>query len=192
MATETYLALLRGINVGGKNKLPMKDLTGMFAAAGCADVRSYIQSGNVLFKATPTLAAQLPTAIAARITERFGYQTPVVLRTAVELADIVAGNPFLEQGGDEDALHVLFLSSLPTPGLIRTLDPGRSPPDAFIVKGREVYLQLPNGVARSKLTNAYFDSRLKTTSTGRNWRTVNKLLELMNGGTSPHLRESRG
>jgi uncharacterized protein (DUF1697 family) len=179
MATETYLALLRGINVGGKNKLPMKDLTGMFAAAGCVGVRSYIQSGNVLFKAAPALAAQLPAAIAARIAERFGYQTPVVLRTAAELAHVVAGNPFLKQGADEDALHVLFLTSRPTPDLISTLDPGLSPPDAFVVKGREVYLQLPNGVGRSKLTNAYFDSRLRTTSTGRNWRTVKKLLELM-------------
>jgi uncharacterized protein (DUF1697 family) len=179
MATETYLALLRGINVGGKNKLPMKDLTGMFATAGCADVRSYIQSGNVLFKAAPALAAQLPAAIAARIAERFGYQTPVVLRTAAELADVVAGNPFLKQGADEGLLHVLFLTSLPTPDRISTLDPGRSPPDAFVVKGREVYLQLPNGVARSKLTNAYFDAKLKTTSTGRNWRTVNKLYTLM-------------
>jgi uncharacterized protein (DUF1697 family) len=179
MTRETYLALLRGINVGGKNKLPMKDLTGMFVAAGCADVRAYIQSGNVLFKATPTLAAQLPAAIAARIAERFGYQTPVVLRTAAELAHVLAGNPFLKQGADEAALHVLFLSSLPSPDLINTLDPGRSPPDAFVVEGREVYLQLPNGVARSKLTNAYFDSRLKTTSTGRNWRTVTKLRELL-------------
>jgi uncharacterized protein (DUF1697 family) len=179
MTKETYLALLRGINVGGKNKLPMKDLTEMFATAGCADVRTYIQSGNVLFKAAPALAAQLPAAIAARIAEEFGYQTPVMLRTAAELALVVAANPFLKPGADEDALHVLFLSSVPTPDLINTLDPGRSPPDAFVVKGREVYLQLPNGVARSKLTNAYFDSRLKTTSTGRNWRTVTKLLELM-------------
>jgi uncharacterized protein (DUF1697 family) len=183
MTKITYLALLRGINVGGKNKLPMKDLIGIFTAAGCADVRTYIQSGNVLFKATAILAAELPDRIAARIAEQFGYRTPVVLRTAAELADVVADNPFLKQGGDEDLLHVLFLSSLPSPELISSLDHGRSPPDTFLVKGREVYLQLPNGVARSKLTNAYFDSKLKTTSTGRNWRTVNTLLELMNGSS---------
>jgi uncharacterized protein (DUF1697 family) len=179
MTTETYLALLRGINVGGKNKLPMKDLIRMFAAAGCDDVRTYIQSGNVLFEAPSKLAAQLPTTIAARMADQFGYRTPVVLRTATELAGVVAGNPFLERGVDEDVLHVLFLASPPAPDLVDTLDPGRSPPDAFIVKGREVYLKLPNGVARSKLTNAYFDARLATTSTGRNWRTVTTLLELM-------------
>jgi uncharacterized protein (DUF1697 family) len=176
---ESYLALLRGINVGGKNKLPMKDLTGIFAGAGCNDIRTHIQSGNVLFRATPALAARLPAAIAARIAGQLGYQTPVVLRTAAELVDIVAGNPFLKLGASEDALHVLFLTTLPTRDLTTTLDPGRSPPDAFVVKGREVYLQLPNGVARSKLTNAYFDSKLKTTSTGRNWRTVTTLLELI-------------
>jgi uncharacterized protein (DUF1697 family) len=181
MATETYLALLRGINVGGKNKLSMKDLTGMFVAAGCADVRTYIQSGNVLFKAPHTRAVQLPDRIAAAIAKQFGYRTPVALRTTTELADVVAGNPFMKPGADEDVLHVMFLTSTPTPDLISTLEPSRSPPDAFVVKGREIYLQLPNGVARSKLTNAYFDSKLKTASTGRNWRTVIKLLELMNG-----------
>jgi uncharacterized protein (DUF1697 family) len=199
MTKITYLALLRGINVGGKNKLPMNELTGIFAGAGCADVRTYIQSGNVLFKATAKLAAELPDRIAARIAEQFGYRTPVVLRTTAELADVVAGNPFLKQGGDKDLLHVLFLSSLPSQELISSLDPGRSPPDAFLVKGREVYLQLPNGVARSKLTNAYFDSKLKTNSTGRNWRTVTTLLELMNGSSdavggriSQHPRKNRG
>jgi uncharacterized protein (DUF1697 family) len=179
MTTETYLALLRGVNVGGKNKLPMKDLVGMFAAAGCADVRTYIQSGNVLFKAPPALAAGIPVTIAERIAKRFGYHTPVVLRTALELVGVVAGNPFLKPGADENALHVLFLTSRPTSDQIATLDPDRSPPDAFVVSGREVYLQLPNGVARSKLTNAYFDSKLAAMSTGRNWRTVNKLLAIL-------------
>jgi uncharacterized protein (DUF1697 family) len=179
MTTATFLALLRGVNVGGKNKLPMKDLAGMFADAGCDDVRTFIQSGNVIFKATPTLAARLPAAIAARIAERFGYRTPVVLRTAAELADVVANNPFLKRGAAEDALHVLFLASLPTSDMIHALDHDRSPPDAFIVQGREVYLQLPGGAARSKLTNAYFDAKLATISTGRNWRTVTTLLDLM-------------
>ena len=81
MATNTFVALLRGINVGGKNKLPMEDLAEMFAAAGCRDVRTYIQSGNVVFTATPRVAERLPALIAARIEEAFGYRTPVVMRT---------------------------------------------------------------------------------------------------------------
>jgi uncharacterized protein (DUF1697 family) len=186
--TTTFLALLRGVNVGGKNKLPMKDLAALFAAAGGDDVRTFIQSGNVLFRANPALAATLPATITSRIAERFGFQTSLVLRTAAELADVVASNPFLQQGAAEETLHVLFLVARPTPERIATLDPGRSPPDAFLVQGKEVYLRLPNGLGRSRLTNAYFDARLATTSTARNWRTVTTLLEMI---TSPPSRGSR-
>jgi uncharacterized protein (DUF1697 family) len=176
-----YVAFLRGINVGGKNKLPMKDLVAMFVTAGAEDVRSYIQSGNVLFRASPGIAARLSGQIATQIATGFGYRTPVMLRTAEQLRGVISDNPFLKAGAAEETLHVLFLADLPSPTSVDNLDPDRSPPDRFIVSGREVYLQLPNGVANSKLTNNYFDSKLATTSTGRNWRTVTKLLELMGG-----------
>jgi uncharacterized protein (DUF1697 family) len=174
-----HVALLRGINVGGNNMLPMKDLCALFTRAGCENVRSYIQSGNVLFHAAPRLAANLPRLIAEQITKQFGYKTPVLVRTAVQLEAAVAANPFLKQGAAEDALYVMFLADMPTPLAIDQLDPQRSPPDAFVVNGCEVYLHLPGGAGNSKLTNNYFDSKLKTTSTARNWRTVNKLLALM-------------
>ena len=177
--TATHLALLRGVNVGGKNRLPMKDLAALFVAAGCEGVRTHIQSGNVLFAADPDLASRLPSRIASGIAETFGYRTPVVLRTAADLAAVVRDNPFLRTGSDENALHVLFLADHPAPGLADRLDPDRSPPDAFLVLGREVYLRCPNGLADTKLTNAYFDTRLATTSTGRNWRTVTTLLALL-------------
>ncbi len=177
----TYLALLRGINVGGKNKLPMKDLVDLFVEAGCDDVRTYIQSGNVIFGAAPDLAARLPGLVAARIAERFGYRTPVVLRTADQLRDVVANNPFLAAGAAEDELHVMFLADRPDPRRVADLDPDRFPPDAFVVRGQEVYLRLPHGAARTKLTNDYFDAKLATTSTGRNWRTVTTLAALMGG-----------
>jgi uncharacterized protein (DUF1697 family) len=173
-----YVALLRGINVGGKNKLPMKDLVAMFCAAGCEDVEAYIQSGNVLFKARPPVAAKVPAAIASTIGARFGYRIPVVVRTAGEVEDVARSNPFLAAGQSPDTLHVAFLADKPRAGGVATLDAGRSPPDEFIVRGREIYLHLPNGVARSKLTSAYFDSILGTTSTMRNWKTVQRLLEL--------------
>lgn len=175
---NTYLALLRGINVGGNNKLPMKDLVEMFVAAGASDVRAYIQSGNVIFRANVGLAERVPGLIAVRIDKRWGYRTPVVLRTTEDLRGAVRNNPFLQAGAQEETLHVMFLAAQPEPGAVAGLDPDRSPPDAFAVRGREVYLRLPNG-ARSKLTNAYFDSKLGTISTVRNWRTVNKLLEMM-------------
>jgi uncharacterized protein (DUF1697 family) len=177
--SATYLALLRGVNVGGKNLLPMKDLVVMCSEAGCEDVRSYIQSGNIIFRASPRIAAGLSGRIATQIATRFGYRTPVVLRTAEQLGDVISSNPFLKAGAAEDALHVLFLADLPSPLSIDKLDPERSRPDTFFVRGQEIYLQLPNGAGRSKLTNAYFDSKLTTTSTGRNWRTVTKLFELM-------------
>ena len=172
------VALLRGINVGGKNKLPMKDLAAMFREAGCGDVRTYIQSGNVLFRADPALAVDIPSLISESIFNRFCYRVPVITRTAWELQEIVRANPFAESGAEENRLLVLFLEDLPDRARVEALDPNRSPGDEFVVLGREVFLHCPNGVARSKLTNSYFDSNLSATGTARNWRTVRKLLEL--------------
>src|SRR5436305_1966598 len=124
--TTPFIALLRGVNVGGKNKLPMKDLGALFVAAGCAQVRTYIQSGNVLFHADPVLATRLPDLIAARIVEGFGYRTPVILRTADQLAAVVASNPFLTSSAAQEALHVLFLADEPSQSRIDTLDGDRS------------------------------------------------------------------
>jgi uncharacterized protein (DUF1697 family) len=176
-----YVALLRGINVGGKNILPMTDLARIFRAAGAADVSTYIQSGNVLFAATATAAATMPAKISAQIEINFGYRIPIVLRTLPELKAAISANPFLEPGGDEKALHVYFLQQTPNQQAVAALDPDRSHPDRFIVSRREVYLHLPNGMARSKLTNAWCDSKLKTVSTARNWNTVLKLYDLMQG-----------
>jgi uncharacterized protein (DUF1697 family) len=176
---SVHVALLRGINVGGKNKLPMKDLAAMFSDCGCEGVETYIQSGNVVFEARAAIAERVPAALGGAILERFGYRVPVVIRTAGELAAAARGNPFLAAGHDPDSLHVAFLANLPPKARAASLDVRRSPPDEFVFRGREVYLRLPNGVARTKLTNAYFDSTLGTTSTLRNWRTVGKLVELV-------------
>ncbi len=181
-AGDIHIALLRGINVGGRNKLPMKDLVAMFVDAGCDEVQTYIQSGNVLFRADSSLAEDIPSLISAAILSGFGYQVPVVTRTARELREIVEANPFAERVADASKLLVLFLADRPDRERIASLDPNRSPDDEFTVLGREVYLHCPGGVARTRFTNDYFDSTLATTSTGRNWRTVGKLLELASGG----------
>lgn len=175
---NVHIALLRGINVGGRNKLLKKDLVSMFNDVGCTNVRTYIQSGNVVFEAKPTLARQIPTVITASIFEHFGFNILVVTRTADELSKIVDVNPFLRAGTDEKALHVAFLADLPDSTRLAMLDPDRSPPDEFVPLEREIYLHCPNGLARTKFTNAYFDSKLKTTSTIRNWKTTLKLFEL--------------
>jgi uncharacterized protein (DUF1697 family) len=180
-----YVALMRGVNVGGKNRLPMKDLAAIFAGAGCADVVTYIQSGNVVFRATDACAARVPAAVAKAVADRFAFRSPVVMRSAAELRAVARGNPYRKAGADVDALHVLFLADCPAAARVAELDPHRSPPDEFQVRGREVYLRCPNGVGRSKLTVGYFDSKLSTTSTLRNWRTVLKLVEMSGAAGDP-------
>ena len=176
----TRVALLRGINVGGKNILPMKDLAGMFADAGCTDVRTYIQSGNVIFNG-PADANKVADAITASIQKRFGFRIPVILRTSKQLLQTIRDNPFLVAGADQKTLYVYFLADSPKAHAIAALEPGRSAPDAFQLLRQEIYLHLPNGMGRSKLTNGYFDSKLSTVCTARNWATVLKLAEMMQG-----------
>ena len=176
-----HIALLRGINVGGHNKLPMKNLAAMFQQAGCSRVQTYIQSGNVVLQAETKLADQLPFLIRESIRQEFGLEIPIVMRSGKEIHRIVQSNPFLPQATDTKELSVGFLATKPDPSQIANLDPQRSPPDEFLVQGCEIYFRFPNGLARSKLTNAYFDSKLKTISTVRNWRPVCELAELAFG-----------
>jgi uncharacterized protein (DUF1697 family) len=183
MKSKKYLALFRGINVGGNNLLPMKELATMFARAGCESAQTFIQSGNVIFSAPAKVVEGLSENIQTQIAKRFGFRAPIVFRTHAELQKAVAGNPFRNVDADTDRLYVMFLLDAPKADAIAALDPKRSPPDEFIVRGREIYLKYVNSAARSKLTNAYFDSKLGTVSTARNWRTVTKLLELMKDET---------
>ncbi len=178
-ATPRHVALLRGINLGN-NRIPMKRLAAMFEEAGCSDVRTYIASGNVVFSATPALARSLPRAISTAIRNELDFEPPIVLRTAAEMSAIVEANPFT--GADADAddkkLHVVFLADAPTADAVARLDPERSPPDEFVVNGSEIYLFCPEGLARTKLSNPWFDKTLDTVSTMRNWRTTRKLREM--------------
>lgn len=174
-----YVALLRGVNVGGKNKLPMADLAEACTNLGCMSVRTYIQSGNVVFEATAKLASGLPVALTAAIEERLGLRVPVVMRSSVELAATLEGNPFLAAGVPADRLYVAFLADTPTPDRAAALDPERSPGDAMELRGRDLYLHYPVSQGRTKLTNDYFDRTLRTVSTVRNWRTVEALVSML-------------
>ena len=146
---------------------------------------AYHTSISIIIQAKPALARQLDGLVAEAILERFGYQVPVVLRTAAELRRAATDNPFLQTDADPKTLHVAFLASRPAKSKVAALDPGRSPPDSFELRGREIYLCCPNGVARTKLTNDYLDRTLATTSTLRNLRTVHKLVELLDRGAPP-------
>ena len=156
----------------------MAHLVTMFEDAGCRHVRTYIQSGNVVFRAPAARACLVPAAVTAAIATEFELNVPVVTRTATELEWIVSNNPFAEPGADLGLLHVGFLAGRPSAARVAALDPSKSLPDAFTLRGRELYLRCPNGMARTKLTNAYFDAALQTVTTIRNWRTTLKLREM--------------
>ena len=173
---------MRGINVGGRNKLPMGDLRVLLEQAGCRSVRTYIQSGNVVFEGDSSLAGRIASEVPLLIEARFGFAPPVILRSADELAAAVAANPFDASDADPGHLAVGFLADRPASGAVARLDPDRSPGDRFEVVDREVYLYVPGGLARTKLTTDYFDRRLDTVMTVRNWRTTNRLLEMVREG----------
>ncbi|MCA9245147.1 MAG: DUF1697 domain-containing protein [Phycisphaerales bacterium] len=170
--SNRYVALLRGVNVGGKNKLPMKSLAQIFVDAGCANVRTYIQSGNVVFDAPAAVAKKAPKAVTTEISRQFGFNAPVVMRSAAEWQQTIAANPFAGRKVEPTSLHVVFLADCPSISRVAQLDRQRSPGDEFEVVGGAIYMCLSNGAAGTKLTNAYFDRVLETISTGRNWRSV--------------------
>ena len=174
----TFAALLRGVNVGGKNKISMPDLKSSFSSLGLEDVVTYIQSGNVVFRSPARGAQKLAAGIERQLAKDFGVDVTVVLRTAAELEKIAKGNPFAKGKPDLSKLHVVFLDRAPAKGAVAELDPERSPPDEFDVRGREIYLRLPTGMGRTKLTGDYFERRLAVAATARNWKTLQKLLEL--------------
>ncbi len=169
-----HVALLRGVNVGGRHRLPMADLAALATDAGAHAPKTFIQSGNLVCDLPADGAAAFADALAAGIAARFGFRSPVVVRSAAEWSAVVAAPPF-----DVAALHVAFLADVPPPARVAALDPARSPGDRFEVRGRDVFLHLPNGVAGTRITNDWLDRQLGTVSTARNWRTVLALAELL-------------
>ncbi len=176
---RAVVALLRGINVGGRNKLAMADLSAIFVDAGCTQVQTYIQSGNVCCVAPTEIVARLSEIVTARIADGLDLHVSMTLRTAAQMGKIVAANPYVAAGADPAALHVAFLADRPSKARVAALDPARSPGDSFVAVGSEVYLHVPGGVARTRLTNAWLDSSLGTICTVRNWRTVTTLADMI-------------
>ena len=171
---QVYAALLRGINLGARNKVSMADLKELLADLGAEDVETYLRSGNVVFKSDAS-AARLAKDIEKRISRDLGLEVSVLLRTKTALQKIVADNPF---PGDLTNVHVTFLAEAPTRALVGEIDAQPFAPDEFRVVRGEVYLRCPNGYGRSKLSNAFFEKRLGAVATTRNWKTVTKLAEL--------------
>jgi len=180
-ATKTYVALLRGINVGGKNKIAMAELKSLFSSLGFEDVLTYIQSGNVVFRTARADVDALSAKIEREIAAVSGTKPAVLIRTPKELATIAERNPYLSRDADISKLHVVFLDQTPAKRAATALDPERSPGDEFTLRWREIYLHLPNGAGRSKLTIDYFERVLGARATQRNWKTLLKLVELSQG-----------
>jgi len=175
--------MLRGINVGGKAMLKMEVLRSIVSSLGHSDVSTYIQSGNVVFTSQKGTAATIATGIENRIKKDLGMQVTVIVRSAEELAKVMRKNPFLP-GADPATLYVIFLATAPEAAALTRLDPKLVAPDEFRVARQEIYARYPNGYGRSKMTNTFFENRLRLRGTARNWNTVTQLLDLAKSGTA--------
>jgi len=174
---KIYLALFRGINVGGKNMLPMKELVAILEDLGSRNIKSYIQSGNAVFASLKTDAPQLSKKIGVEIKLRRGFEPHVLLLELDDIESVIRKNPFPEAETDGKALHVGFLASTPTNPDLKALESLKSDSERFRLIDNVFYLHAPEGVGRSKLA-ARAEKLLGVPMTDRNWRTVCKIREM--------------
>lgn len=174
---RTYVALFRGVNVGGRHALPMKELVAVLEELGGRHVQTYIQSGNAVFESKVASASRLASAIGAEIAHRLGFEPPVLLLELAELERAISGNPFPDAEADPKALHIGFLASVPEHPGREALAGLRKSSERFQLIDKVFYLHAPEGVGRSKLA-ASAERLLGVPMTDRNWRTVCKLLEM--------------
>lgn len=177
-----YIAMLRGINVSGHKIVKMERLRLSFAALGFGDVKTYVQSGNVIFAAPNDSARSLSRKIEQKILCDFGFSVPVFLITPKKIAETIKHNPFLDDPAlDHSKLHVTFLSDIPPKTAVDLLQPLAAKLEQFRIIGQEVYLYCPNGYGNTKLSNTAIEKKLSVGATTRNWKTVNALLAMAQG-----------
>jgi uncharacterized protein (DUF1697 family) len=174
---KTYIALFRGINVGGKNVLPMKELVALLERLGFQDVKTYIQSGNAVFRSKEEDTSGLSNRISAAIKRSCGFEPQVLLLELDELENAIASNPFPEAESEPKTLHVNFLASTPKNPDLEALEGIKGDRERFVVKGSVLYLHAPEGIGRSKLA-ASAEKLLGVAMTGRNWRSVLKIMAM--------------
>lgn len=172
---QAWVAFLRGINLGSRNRVPMPALRTVFEEAGCGSVSTYIQSGNVVFTKRASDRDRLARTLQQAVADRFDVPAAVVLRTSEELAKIVRAHPF---GDDTSHTMVAFLAEAPARAAVRGLANVDVAPDRFKVVGSDVFLHYPKGVQGARLTHASLERRLDVIGTTRNWNTVTRLAEL--------------
>ena len=177
---SAYVSMLRGINVGGRKKIHMETLRGIYEALGFTRVRTYVQSGNVVFESTEQNPSNLVKQIEARIEQACGYPVPVFIRQSHDLERILTGNPFLNGRNENPAyLHVTFLyQPAPETAWSKLTTPGNTT-DEFYGDEMVIYLYCPNGYGKTKLSNSFFERKLGTPTTTRNWNTVKALYSMV-------------
>ena len=174
---KTYIALFRGINVGGNNVLPMKELVATLESIGAQNVKTYIQSGNAVFQSQETNASLLSNKISAAIKKSHGFEPQVLLLESEEMERAVESNPFPEAESEPKALHLYFLDAIPENPDFDTLASIKSNRERFALKDGVFYLHAPDGIGRSKLA-AKAEKLLGVSATARNWRTVCKIMAM--------------
>lgn len=171
-----YVALLRGINVGGHRPIRMADLRATFEAAGGTDVVTYIQSGNVVFDHPSRSTAKLAVQLGSAVTKASGFDVELVVRTARELDTVIAESPFA--GAAPETMHVMFLAERVNAAALASIEPATFVPDRFVIAGRELYVSTPNGLGNSKLAATLLRHKALAGATYRNWKTVLALAAL--------------
>jgi uncharacterized protein (DUF1697 family) len=175
----TYVSMLRGINVGGHQSLKMKELVALYESLGFKNVRTYVQSGNVIFNADEADSKRLSNLIENKIKQVFNLPVAVLIRTPGELKQTLKKNPFLkEKSIDTEKLYVTFLAETPPESALNKLNVAQDELDKFVVKNKEIYLYCPEGYGRTKFSNTFFERKLGVTATTRNWKTVTTLSEM--------------
>jgi uncharacterized protein (DUF1697 family) len=178
---ETYIAMLRGINVSGQKIIKMADFKNHLQELNFIDVQTYIQSGNAVFKNKKTSPKALEKKITKKILEEYGFEVSVIVKSPNELTEIIKKNPFTK---DEDLsrLCVIFLSDEPTSENLKKLKGIDHSPEEYVLRGKTIYFYSPHGFGKAKMSNNFFENKLKVSATTRNWKTVNRLADMVNSG----------
>ena len=176
---EKRIAILRGINVGGRRKVLMDDLKKLFLELDFSEISTYIQSGNVIFNDQSSRSnLELSNMIENAILKRYAFEIPVIVRTVSELIQAVSGNPFYNEEEDIDRLYLTFLQEKPLEENRIKTEKYQYSPDEFVIRGKEVFIFCPGPYNKTKLSNSFFENKLKVKATTRNWKTVLKLIAL--------------
>jgi uncharacterized protein (DUF1697 family) len=175
-----YLSMLRGINVSGQKSIKMDELIKLFELLNYKNVTTYIQSGNVMFDSSEEKPENIAEKIQKKIKKEFSFEVPVIIRTKQDLSYIINTNPFLKRKDiDHSKLHLTFLSKMQEGPIPRKIMETISGEDEFSISGKEIYLFCPNGYGKTKFNNSFFEKKLNTIATTRNWNTVKNLFKMM-------------